>query len=99
MFANASDSDVTQTTQRNALIEAVRNYEQSSAIPLDTTTDAVERVVATARAGQNRDEASTAINSPPAVAATRVRAEISNVIPTPDSRKSRLEGMTSQRNR
>ena len=51
VFANASDSDVTQTTQRHGLIEAVRNYEPSSVIPVETTTDAVDRVVASARAG------------------------------------------------
>ena len=54
MFANASDSDVTQTTQRNALIEAVRNYQPSSAIPVETKTEAVDRVVATARSGASK---------------------------------------------
>jgi len=55
--------------------------------------------VATARSGHRRDDAIVAISSPPSVAATSVSAEISSVIPTPDSRKSRLAGMTSQRNR
>lgn len=53
--------------------------------------------VAIARAGQNRAAARTAINIPTTVADTNVSAEITSVIPMPDSRKARLSGMTSQR--
>ncbi len=50
-FVNASDSDVTQSVQRNALVEVVRNYTAPASVVVETTTDAVDRVVVEAKQG------------------------------------------------